>query len=383
MAINGSHHALVDGSTLAATLERLGASRALSAPRPRLDPVDVPCHHLSMFATSRGQRVGVRRWVVGHCLLAVWILGAVALAAMTQALDRRTIEATVVAIAAQVDREYFDAGVGARAAAGLRRRLTDGRYKGPFLASALADVLTKDLQTETNDKHLVVMASAPPGAASPNRSTNDDRATTVRRTRAGIELAAIDADGIGVLRINFFFRPDEAREYLAEAMRTLAPARALILDFRGNGGGSPETAALIMSYLIDEPGSRLFEIVPRQGPITQYQTAVVPDGLANGRRPVFVLTSSKTFSAGEGVPFLLQQLKRAVVIGEPTPGAANPGRPYPIETGFVVTIPNGQVRSAIDGTNWEGRGVTPNVATAASAALDAARESARSALKGG
>lgn len=68
---------------------------------------------------------------------------------------------------------------------------------------------------------------------------------------------------------------------------------------------------------------------------------------------------------------------------EATPGAAHPGRPYPVETGFVVTIPNGPARSAIDGSNWEGRGVTPDVATTASAVLDVAREHARNALKGG
>lgn len=335
-----------------------------------------------MFATGSGPRVGVPGRVAGHSLLAIWIIGAVVLAADAQTLARRTVEDTVVAIAAQVEKEYFDAGAGARAAAGLRRQLIDGRFDAPILAGALADVLTRELQASTRDKHLAVTAPAPTSAASPEGSTDDARAATVRRTRAGIERADIDAEGIGVLRINFFFRPNEAREYLAEAMRTLAPARALILDFRGNGGGSPDTAALVMSYLIDEPGVRLFAIVPREGRTIQYQTDTLPDGLANGRRPLFVLTSSTTFSAGEGVPFLLQQLKRAVVIGEATPGAANPGRPYPVETGFVVTIPNGQVRSAIDGSNWEGRGVTPDVATAASAALDVAREHARSALKG-
>lgn len=334
-----------------------------------------------MVATARRERGEPPGCGAFHCLLVSWMLCAVTLAAEAQPLDRRTIDATVIAIAARVDREYFDAGDGARAAAGLRRRLADGRYEGPFAAGTLADVLTRDLQTETRDQHLAVMVAAAPGAVSPPRSTDDGRAETVRRTRAGIERAAIDAEGIGVLRINFFFRPNEAREYLAEAMRTLAPARALILDVRGNGGGSPETAALVMSYLIEKPGSRLFTIVPREGAPTEYRTHTIPDGLANGRRPLFVLTSSTTFSAGEGVAFLLQQLRRAVVIGEPTPGAANPGRPYPIDTGFVVTIPNGRVRSAIDGTNWEGRGVTPEVATAASVALDVALDHARRAIQ--
>lgn len=334
-----------------------------------------------MFATRRWRRGGLLGWIAEPCLLAICAVCAIS-AAEAQTLDPKTIRASVVAIAAQVDKEYFDADVGGRAAAELRRRLNDGRYDEPFLAGALAEVLTRDLQAETHDKHLAVMAPALPGTASPQRSSDDARAATVRQTMAGIERADIDAEGIGVLRINFFFRLDEAREYLAKAMRTLAPASALILDFRGNGGGSPETAALVMSYLIDKPGSRLFSIVPRQGAATEYRTTNIPDGLANGRRPLFVLTSSATFSAGEGVTFLLQQLHRAVVVGEPTPGAANPGRPYPIETGFVVTIPNGQVRSAIDGTNWEGRGVTPNVATSASAALEVARERARSVLTG-
>ena len=94
-------------------------------------------------------------------------------------------------------------------------------------------------------------------------------------------------------------------------------------------------------------------------------------GLAerDGRRPVYVLTSARTFSAGEGFAFLLQERGRAEVIGERTPGAANPGRPYPVNALFEVTVPNGKVVSAVRRGNWEGIGVVPDIEVPAAEAL--------------
>jgi C-terminal processing protease CtpA/Prc len=74
-----------------------------------------------------------------------------------------------------------------------------------------------------------------------------------------------------------------------------------------------------------------------------------------------VLTSSRAFSAGEGFAFLLQERHRAMVIGQRTAGAANPGQPYPVNALFRITIPNGRVRSAVGGGNWEGLGIIPDV----------------------
>ena len=43
----------------------------------------------------------------------------------------------------------------------------------------------------------------------------------------------------------------------AAAMEVLRPTAALILDMRANGGGSPGTVALLMSYLFADPGMPL------------------------------------------------------------------------------------------------------------------------------
>ncbi len=152
-------------------------------------------------------------------------------------------------------------------------------------------------------------------------------------------------------------------------MRTLQHADALILDMRHNTGGSPDTVALLASYLFDAPQLPLFEIVARSGDSRLYKTETSELAGRNESRPVYVLTAKRTFSAGEGIAFVLQERGRAEVVGERTAGAANPGRPYAVNSRFEVTVPNGEVRTAVTGRNWEGRGVKPDVSIAASDAL--------------
>ena len=117
----------------------------------------------------------------------------------------------------------------------------------------------------------------------------------------------------------------------------------------------------------------LYEIVHRAPePSDRYTTEPTPAADRNAGRPLFVLTSSRTFAAAEGVAYLLPERHRAEVVGEVTAGTANPGRPYPLNDRFSVNVPNGRVKSAIGGGNWEGSGVTPDVATNAADALPTA-----------
>ena len=230
----------------------------------------------------------------------------------------------------------------------------------------------------THDKHLRVAVVRPQHTATADGvSKNRDQPTN-----AGFKRIEILPGNIGVLELTMFLRPVEHRDALASAMKQLESADALIIDMRANGGGSPSTVALLISYLFDQPDLPLFDIIPREGEIDSYKTEPATISLPrNGRRPIFVLTSSKSFSGGEGFAYLMQERKRAVVIGERTAGAANPGRPYPVNNLFQVTIPNGHISSAIKHSNWEGDGVTPDIAVPAAQALDVAIEHARAILK--
>lgn len=286
------------------------------------------------------------------------------------------IKSTVESAADLIHREYFDAGVAAQMAQALRQGLAAGRYANEATPEALASTLTADLYSISHDKHLVVTAVAP-GIVGPYAepgASQQTREEAVRVSNAGVQRVEILPGNVGYLNITAFFRPDEARDAVAGAMHLLRHADALILDMRDNQGGSPDTTALVISYFFDAPGLPLFDIVPRSGAVQHYVTQAVAD--PDGKRPLYVLTSAHTWSAGEGLPFILQERKRAEIIGEPTVGAANPGRPYRINDVFSVTIPNARIRSAVRGANWEGVGVRPDVTVPASDALRVAQNHA-------
>lgn len=290
-------------------------------------------------------------------------------------MDGSFVTATVESLGAIVRREYIDAEAGAKADARLRQSLSDGRFSAAQTPAALATMLSRDLFDVTHDKHLVVQAVGDaPGTPRPTTAQADEaRARAVQQANYGVRRAEILPGNVGILDLSSFFRPEEARDAIAKAMKSLSKADALIIDMRSNSGGSPGTVAILISYLIDEPRVPLFEIVHRAPePTDKYATDSTPPAERDPLRPIHVLTSSRTFSAGEGLAFLLQERHRAEVVGEQTAGAANPGKPYPVNDRFNVTVPNGRVRSAIGGGNWEGTGVTPDVQTTAAEALQVA-----------
>jgi retinol-binding protein 3 len=289
---------------------------------------------------------------------------------------------TVQSLAAAVEREYFDPAIGGEVRATLLQRLAAGRYAGADTADALARMLTADLFELTRDKHLAVsvVTEPGPGTVAPRTDRDDSREAAVRRTNAGVQRVEVLAGNVGYLNLTTFFRPDEARQALAAAMQVLQRADALILDMRDNVGGSPETAALLASYFFEEPGLPLFDIADRSGTRRGYATQVPAPLERNATRPTYVLTAARTFSAGEGLAYILQDRGRAEIVGELTAGAANPGRSYPINARFSVVVPNGRVIAAVSGGNWEGAGVVPEVPAPAADALRVAHARALRAL---
>lgn len=322
----------------------------------------------------------IRRALRAAILIVAIAARAVSAQPAVTPVDASLVASTVDSLARVIQQEYFNVPVAARVEAALRSALAAGRYASAASPQAFAQLLTSDLYTATHDKHLAVAvrrtvsaAAAGGGGVSAQRN---------QPTSAGFRRVEVLAGNIGYLELTMFLRPVEHRDALAAAMQQLRTADALILDMRQNGGGSPGTVALLMSYLFETPGLPLFEIAPRTGDTDRYSTEPASAGIErNGSRPVWVLTSARTFSGGEGLAFLLQERGRALVVGETTAGAANPGRSYPVNDMFEVTVPNGQIRSAVKGTNWEGDGVTPDVKVPAASALDVALERARQELR--
>jgi C-terminal processing protease CtpA/Prc len=94
-------------------------------------------------------------------------------------------------------------------------------------------------------------------------------------------------------------------------------------------------------------------------------------------KPLFLLTSQKTFSAAEGFAYGLQSTKRATIVGERTAGGAYGGGRQGINEHFDLLLSTSRSVSAVTHTDWQGTGVRPDVPVPAAQALDVAIARAR------
>ena len=86
-------------------------------------------------------------------------------------------------------------------------------------------------------------------------------------------------------------------------------------------------------------------------------------------KDVYILVSKDCFSASEDFAYNMQALGRAKVIGEVTGGGAHPTKPYKIGTYFLASIPFAYSVNPVTHTDWEGKGVQPDVKVPADEAL--------------
>src|SRR5690606_24219818 len=178
---------------------------------------------------------------------------------------------------------------------------------------------------------------------------------------------------IGYLELGYFADIDfddpaePTRKACVAALQLLAHAGEVLVDVRDNGGGSPAMVGYLSSAFV-EHGSDIYNTFRwREGGASEAPPQEYP--APRTTMPLYVLTSGRTGSAAEAFAYTLGNAKRAVLVGERTGGAANPGRPFDIGGGFSVFVSTGSPVSPITGRNWEGTGVRPQVEVEASEAL--------------
>jgi C-terminal processing protease CtpA/Prc len=91
---------------------------------------------------------------------------------------------------------------------------------------------------------------------------------------------------------------------------------------------------------------------------------------------LYILTSSRTFSAAEEFTYNMKNLERATLVGETTGGGAHPGGDRIVNDYFLVWVPSGRAINPISKTNWEGEGIEPHIAVPRDQALDKAHSTA-------
>ncbi len=266
-----------------------------------------------------------------------------------------------------------------RAAAAVEARLEAGEYDD-LDEITLTERLTSHLQEVTADKHLRVRFGGGPGPRpgpekpDPEKPPNREKMRQMGRLdNFGIRQVERLDGNVGYLDVRRVAIPANAGPAIAAAMELVAGTYALIIDLRHNGGGSPDGVVFWCSYLFDGEPTHLNDIFRADtGETRQFWALPYVPGTRYTDRPVYVLTSGRTFSGGEDFGYTLQALGRATVIGETTGGGAHPTRPFPISPAVHIGIPFARSVNPVTGTNWQGTGVVPDVAVPADQALDVA-----------
>ncbi len=264
---------------------------------------------------------------------------------------------------------YVYAETAKKMSSNLSGKLKKGDYKKITSPGEFADQLGKDLREISKDLHIRVSYDPEAVKRMRRREKNRDdpellelQLKGLRRTNFGFKEVKILSGNIGYLDLRQFAGPKYAGETAVAAMNLLANCETLIIDLRNNGGGSPEMIQLLTSYFYDDDPVHLNTFYWRPGDETT-QTWTLPH--VPGKKipdiDIYVLTSSRTFSAAEEFSYNLKNLKRATLIGETTGGGAHPGGPMVVNDNFILNVPKGRAINPVTKTNWEGVGVKPHV----------------------
>lgn len=268
-------------------------------------------------------------------------------------------------------------------------RLTASRKAGRYdLASpaAFAEAVSEDLRASSGDKHMYLLADPVQYAAlSAPAATAEAEAQAFWRERAlaenhGLTETRILPGNVRYLKIGgFHWVDDETGQAYDDAMRFLKGGDAVVIDLRGNGGGSGAAVNYLTSHFV-KPTTLLLTFTrasetPEQSRAREY----LPAGRLIGK-PLYVLTDGGCFSACEEFAYHVQHFKLGERIGTTTGGGANNNDQMPIAPGFVLSVSAGRPVHAVSGTNWEGVGVKPDVDASPMQALDVALKRALTGL---
>ncbi|WP_371419805.1 S41 family peptidase [Tardiphaga sp.] len=271
----------------------------------------------------------------------------------------------------------------------LQAGLASGRYdtENPTI---FADRVTEDLRGASNDRHMYLRyAPAEYAATLASKAEAKDNAALdalwsrrARRANHGLEEMRILPGNIRYLRITGFqWIDDQTGTAYDAAMRFLRDGDAIIIDLRGNGGGSHAAVRYLLSHFMDPDTLDITFLEAGKAPIQSRTLDNLPAGRIKDK-PLYVLIDKQVGSGAEAFAYDVQQFHLGKLIGTTTAGAANNNEFSPVAPGFMLSCSYGRPVHPVSQSNWEGVGVVPDIAVDPDRALDVAQSQALEALAG-
>jgi hypothetical protein len=287
--------------------------------------------------------------------------------------------AVVEQVATLIEINYFDATRAAAIADDLRIQARSGQFDSLRDPRDLAAAVTARLHAQDHHFRLSWAPTERPAAAPPDRADPGPVQTLEvleRRNAYGFRRVEMLPGALGYIDLRTFAdfsftKPDEPARQAADAALTMvSSADAIIIDLRNNAGGSPNMVGYLVSAFTPPDANIYNTLQHRDRAESERPRQSYPKPRLTV--PLYILISGRTASAAESTAYTLQAAKRAVIVGEVSGGAANPGGEFPVDDGFNVFISTSTAINPVTGTNWEGVGVRPDVPVSPEKALERA-----------
>ncbi|MEI7575350.1 MAG: S41 family peptidase [Armatimonadota bacterium] len=282
---------------------------------------------------------------------------------LTETLKAETLNE----FARELDRSYVHRDVAKRIGAEFDKWKLTPDYEQVSSGEEFANRINAIMRGQVTDGHLSIRYSAeklPPRQErmKPSQEEIAQDQKMMRMTNAGFTKVERLGGNIGYVKINQFFQLADSKRPIQASMKFLSNTDAMIIDLREHRGGHSETADFFTSIFFDPKAPvKFWDVYDR---LQDKKFAVWSSKNTMGLRytkPIYVLISGATGSAGESVAYNLQAYKRSTTIGSKSYGIANMGNFFRINDHFMSLIPFAQGRNPVTGTNWEKVGVVPEI----------------------
>ncbi|CAM4241655.1 S41 family peptidase [Pseudoalteromonas byunsanensis] len=305
----------------------------------------------------------IRDCIIGACVV---ILSPLAHADISHA-DKNNI---LKSLTDNIKQQYVEVKKVDKISSALENFKTSPAFTNSQSQEQLASSLTTELQKF--DKHFTVQWRNP-NEIKNDKTTREPWFDKLSRKNSGFNRVEILDGNIGYVDFwGFDALSEDSKKVVKGVMGFVSNVDALIFDLRKNGGGSAEMVQFISSHFL-KPNTHLNSIYWRTTDTTrEFRTFDDVNGSINLATPIYILTSSDTFSAAEEFAYNLKHLNRATLVGETTKGGANPWQFYELGDGFRAGIPIAKAINPITKTNWESVGVKPHIEASRDDALNVA-----------
>ncbi|MFC5044337.1 S41 family peptidase [Aquimarina hainanensis] len=274
-------------------------------------------------------------------------------------LNKEQVSTLVTDIIAKLEQTYFDKEKSKKVKKVLLQQIKDKELVG-MTPPEIAKKIKETLRNTTNDIHFYMGVKEIPAAYKTGKIKGQKK---THNKNGGFSQVSILDENIGYIKWDTSgVDLTVAFKKVIAMLEFLDGCDSLIFDITSNGGGYGELSGFINQHLF---ATKEYQHLLKKRCIgeKEWHQSEVPYNYTDGPNffdvPVYVMVSENTGSSAEYFAFILQQMKRATIVGKTTAGAGNPVTGVSLKH-YNLYIPICEIKTK-EGKSIEAKGVVPDI----------------------